>query len=112
MIRSSHAELCKDNNSVKLQGAPLDRNPRKLPVGDSWIIILQNNSKCLVLNDKQTPHEILFSLLEEIQNTEKMHTRIERKKTWKKVREIRWVFFNIYVVVFAYLLSSVGEVGW
>ena len=30
---------------VKLQGGPLDHNPRKIPVEDSLIIILQNNSK-------------------------------------------------------------------
>ena len=48
----------------KLQGGPLDHNPRKIPVQNSLIIILQNNSKCLPLNDKQMPHEILFSLLQ------------------------------------------------
>ena len=61
MIGSSHSQLCKKNNcSVKLQGGPLDHNP----VENSWIIILRNNSKCLLLNDKQMLHEILFSLLQ------------------------------------------------
>ena len=53
MTRSSHSQLCKKNScSVKLQGGTLDHNPRKIPVENSWIIILQNNSKCLLLNDK------------------------------------------------------------
>ena len=70
----------------------LDHNPRKIPVEDSWIIILQNNSKCLLLNDKQMPHEILFSLLDEIQNTKKMKTRESKERKFeKKVREIGWV---------------------
>ena len=49
--------------------------------------MLQNSSKCLFLNDKQMALEILFSLLEEIQNTKKMNTLSERKFK-KKVREI------------------------
>ena len=66
MIGSSHSQLCKKNRcSVKMQGGPLDYNPRKKPMENSWIIIiLQNNSKCLLLNDKQMPHKILFSLLQ------------------------------------------------
>ena len=72
MIGSSHSQLCKKNScSVKLQGGSLDHNPRKIPVEDSWIIISQNNSKCLLLNDKEMPYEILFSLLDEIQNIKK-----------------------------------------
>ena len=93
MIGSSHLQLCKKNScSVKLQGRLLDHNPTKIIVDDSWIIILQNNSKCLLLNDKQMPHEILFSLLEEIQ-TQKKWTDENRKKgnLKKKVREIGWV---------------------
>ena len=50
--------------SEKLQGGPLDLNPRKMPAENSWIIILQSNSKCLLSNDKQMPREILFSFLE------------------------------------------------
>ena len=50
------------------------------------MIILQNNSTCLLLNEKQMPHEILFSLLDEIQNAKKMNMRIERKE--KKERAI------------------------
>ena len=35
------------------------------------------------------PHEMLFSLLDEIQNTIKMDTReSERTEIWKKVRKI------------------------
>ena len=53
MNGSSHSQLCKKNSCyAKLQGGPLDHNPRKTPVENSWIIILQNNSKCLLLNDK------------------------------------------------------------
>ena len=91
--RESHSQLCKKNScSVKLQGGPLDHNPRKIPVENSWKIILHKTSKCLLLNAKQMPHEILFSLLDEIQNTKKdENTRIERMEVWKKVRGIGWV---------------------
>ena len=75
MIGRSHSQLCKKKSSVKLQGRPLDHIPRKIPVEDNWIIVLQNNSKCLLLNDKQVPHKILFSLLDEMQNTKKMNTQ-------------------------------------
>ena len=92
MIGSSHSQLCKKNScSVKLQGGPLDHNPRKIPVENSWIIILQNNSKCLLL-DKQMPHEILFSLLDEIQDTKEMKTRESKDRKFEKnVRETEWV---------------------
>ena len=53
----------------KVQRGSLNHKPRKIPLEGSWIIILQNISKCLLLNDKQMPHEILFSLLDEIRNT-------------------------------------------
>ena len=93
MIGSSHSQLCKENScSVKLQGGPLNHNPIKIPVENSWIIILQNNFKRLLLNDKQMPHEIKFSLLrlsDEIQNTKKKERKFE-----KKVREIGWVVLN------------------
>ena len=90
MIGSSHAQLCKKNScSVKLQGGYLDHNPREIPVKDSWIIILQNNSKYLLLNDKQMPHEILFSLLDEIQSTIKINTGESKERKFEtKVREI------------------------
>ena len=93
MIGSSHSQLCKKNScSVKLQGGPLDHNPGKIPVENSWTTVLQNNSKCLLLNDKQISHEILFSLLDEIQNTKKMKTRESKERKFeKKVREIGWV---------------------
>ena len=73
MIGSCYSQLRKKNRcSVKLQGGTLDHNSRKIPLEDSWITILQNNSKWLLLNDKQVPHEILFSLLDEIQSTKKI----------------------------------------
>ena len=46
MIGSSHSQLRKKNNcSVNFLGGPLGYNPRKMPVEDSQIIILKNNSK-------------------------------------------------------------------
>ena len=103
MVGGSHLQLCKKNScSVKLQGGPLDYNPRKIPVENSWMIILQNNSTCLYLNDKQMPHEILLSLLQlldEIQNTKMMKTRESKERKFeKKVTEIGWV-----VVIFMFL---------
>ena len=97
MIESNHPQLCKKTScSVKLQGGPLDHNPSKISVDNSWIIILQNNSKCLLLNNKQMPHEILFSLLDEIQNIIKdEHTKIERKEIWNKGKRNRPSGFNI-----------------
>ena len=54
---------------------------QKKPVEDSYIIILQNNSKYLLLKDKKMPHEILFNLLDKIKNIKKdKHTKIERKE--------------------------------
>ena len=109
MIGCSHAQPCKKNScSVKLQGGPLDHNPRKIPVEDSWIIILQNNSKCLLLNDKQMPNEILFSLLDEIDE----HTKIERKKIWNKGKRNRLSCFNICIVVFLFLSTTIKEGRW
>ena len=88
MIRGSHSQLWKKKScSVKLQGRPLDHNPWKIPMEDSWviwIIILQSNSKCLLLNDKQMPHEIMFSLLDEIQNIKKMKTRESKERKIEK----------------------------
>ena len=113
MIESSHSQLCEKKSCfVKLQGGPLDHNPRKMPLANSWIMILQNNSKCVLLNDKQMPHEILFSLLDEIQKNKKEdeNTRIERKEIWIKSKRNRVSCFNVYIVVFAFLSSTV-EVG-
>ena len=46
MIGSCYSELRKKNHcSVKLQGGRLDHNPRKIPIEDSLITILQSNSK-------------------------------------------------------------------
>ena len=47
-------------------------------------MILQNNSKCLLLNGKQIPQEMLFSLLDEIQNTKKMNKRESKERKFKK----------------------------
>ena len=56
--------------------------------------------------DKKMPHQILFSLFDEIQNTKKdKHTRIKRKIN-------RVSRFNIFIVVFAYLSSTVEEGRW
>ena len=72
MTGSSYSQRCKKNScSVKLQGRPVDHNPRKIPVEDSGIIILQNDSKYLLLNDKPMPHKIQFSLLDKTQHTKK-----------------------------------------
>ena len=112
MIGSSHSQLCKKNScSVKLQCGPLDHNPRKTPLDGSWKTILQNNPKCLLLIDKQMPHEIQFSLLDEIQNRKKLNTRESKeKKIEKKNKRNRVICFDIYVVIFAFLSSTV-EVG-
>ena len=75
-----------------------DYNPRKIHM-DSWVIILQNKSKYLLLNDRQIPHQKLFSLLDEIQDIKKMNTReLKERKLEKKVRELRWV-----VLIFIWL---------
>ena len=72
MIGSNDSQLSKKNScSVKLQDGPLDSNPRKIPVEDSQMIMLQNTSKCMLLNDKQMLQKILFGLLDQIQNTKK-----------------------------------------
>ena len=93
MIGISHSQLCKKNScSAKLQGGPSNHNPREIPVEDSWMIILQNKSKCLLLIDKQMSQEIQFSLLDEIQNTKKLNTRESKERKFEKnVREIGWV---------------------
>ena len=58
------------------------------------------------------PHEILFSLLDEILNTKKMNTQEwkERKFEKKKSKRNRVSCFNIYIFVFAFLSSIVVEV--
>ena len=93
MIGSSHSQLCKKNScSVKLRGGTLDHNPRKIPVENSRIIILQNIFTCLILNDKQMLHEILLNLLQlldKLQNTQKMKTQQSKERKFEKiVREI------------------------
>ena len=53
-----------------------------------------NNFKRLLLNDKEMSYEILFILLDEIQNTIKMNTReSEERKFETKVREIFILIF-------------------
>ena len=56
------------------------------------------------------PHKMLFSLLDEIQNTIKMDTReSERTEIWKKSKKNRVSCFDIYIVVFAFLSSTIEE---
>ena len=93
MLEKAIRSCAKKNScSVKLWGGPRDHDPRKIPVKERWIIILQNNSKCLLLNVKQIPYQIQFSLLDEIQNTKKMNTqKSKEKRIENKVRETGWV---------------------
>ena len=78
------------------------------------MIILHNNSTCLLLNDKQMSHEILFSLLQlldEIQNTKKKKTRESKERKFeKKSKRNRMSCCNICIVTFTFLSSTV-EVG-
>ena len=81
MIRSNHSQMCKKNScSVKLQGGPLDDNPRKIPVENSWTIILQKNSKSLLLNikTKATQDTVQFF-------TEAVVRRCSAKKVFLKI---------------------------
>ena len=110
MIGRSHSQLCSENTcSIKLQGGPLD--PWKIHVENSWIIILQNNPKCMILNDKQMPHEKPFSLWYEIKNTKKTKTRELNERKFKKSKRNRVSCFNINIVVVLVFLSSTVEVG-
>ena len=54
------------------------------------MIILQNNAKCLLLNDKQMllNDEILLSLLGEIQNSKKVKTRESKERKFEKKVEV------------------------
>ena len=53
------------------------------------------------------PHEILFSLLEEIQNTKKINTRESKEREFeKKSKKNRVSCFNTYIVVFAFFLTA------
>ena len=108
MIGSSLSKLRKENScSVKLQGGPPDHNPGEIPVEDGWIIILRNNSKWLLSNDKQMPHEIMFTLLDEIQNTKKMNTRgLKEKGIWKRSKTNSVSCFDIYQTFFQALFYS------
>ena len=58
------------------------------------------------------PHEILFILLDEIQNTKKMNTRKSKKENWKESKKNMVSCFNIYIAVFAFLSSTVEEGRW
>ena len=52
------------------------------------------------------PHEILFSLLDKIQNKKDEQTRIERKEVWKKVKGIGWVILIVIYTWFFLLVTS------
>ena len=96
-----------------MEGGLLDHNPRKIHAEDSLIIILQDKSKCLLLNDKQMPHERQFSLLDEIQNRKKMDKQESKERKFeKKNKRTRVGCFNIYIVIFAFLSSIVKEGRW
>ena len=62
---------------------------------------------CLLLNDKQLPHEILSSLLDEIQNTIKMKRRESTERKFEtKVREIGRV---LLIFIYLYLLFCLAS---
>ena len=91
MIGSSHSQLCKKSSySVKLQSGPLDHNPRKIPMGDCWIIILQNNSKCLLLNNNATRDTVQF-VRRNTKHKKVEHRESKERKFEKNVREVGWV---------------------
>ena len=73
-------------------------------------MILQNNFKCLLLNDKQIPPEIMFSLLDDKKYNKDEHARIERREIWNKSK-INFCI-DIYIVVFAFLSSTVVKGRW
>ena len=73
-------------------------------------MILQNNFKCLLLNDKQIPPEIMFSLLDDKKYNKDEHARIERREIWNKSK-INFCI-DIYIVVFAFLFSTVVKGRW
>ena len=59
------------------------------------------------------PHEILFNLLDKIYHTKKINTPESKKKgNLKKSKRNRVSCFNIYIVVFAFLSSTVEEGRW
>ena len=83
---------CSDSRWTSHKVDLLTITPRKTSAENSWIIILQNNYKCLLLNDKKMLHEILLSLFDEMQNTKKMKTWELKERTFKsEVREIGWM---------------------
>ena len=78
---------------------------------DSWIRILQNNFKCLLLNDKQT-NATRYTVQFVRQNIKhkKINTRESKERKFeKKVREKGLV---VLIVVFVFLSSTVVEVNW
>ena len=115
MIGSSHPQLRKKNRCfVKLQGEPLNHNARKIPVEDSWIIILQNNSKCLLLNDKQTnaTQDTVQFVRRNTKHEKDEHTKFEWIEIWERSNSNRVSCFNIYIVVFGFLSSTIEEDRW
>ena len=58
------------------------------------------------MNDKQMP--LMLSLLDETQNKKKMNTRESKERNFeKKSKRNRVSCFNIYIVVFAFLSSTI-----
>ena len=78
-----------------------------ISVEDKWITILQNISRCLLLNDKQMPHEYWNTKLNKDE-----HTRIERTEIWNKSKRNRASCLNILLDVFAFLSNTVEEGRW
>ena len=82
----------KNSYFVKLQGGAVNHNPRKIPMEDSSIIILENNSKCLLLTDKQMPHENCSDCQTKYK-TKRMNTRESKERKFEtKVRKIGELF--------------------
>ena len=59
------------------------------------------------------PHEILFSLLDEIQTQKKMNTRESKESKFEKTsKRNRVSCFNIHILLFEFLSITVEEGRW
>ena len=59
------------------------------------------------------PHEILFSLFDEIQTQKKMNTRESKESKFEKTsKRNRVSSFNIYILLFEFLSITVEEGRW